>query len=302
MRKVTVRLPATMTCIGPGIRALGLALSLYATIEISERSDHQLIVDTAGEGAGHYSIGLRHPVVLGLMRVFQQAERAPLGVHIRVTSQIPVASGLGAEAAFWVAGIIGGSNLLGLSLSRQEILKLSAQIAPKPDHAISALLGGLSSAVQQADQLIYRALPIRAFPLVVVTPDIDDYPESNTPPETIPWSDAAHNLSRVPLLLEGFRTGDLPLISAMLDDRILQPRLNTRIPGYQHVRETARLAGALGVTLSGSGPSLIAFAPHHHQQVADAMIAAFGYAGIQARAHVVTIDTQGVVISAVQSS
>jgi len=74
MRIVTVRLPATMTRFGPGIRALGLAVGLYTTVEISERADNQLIVDATGEGAGHYSTGLRHPVTLALMRIFQQVQ------------------------------------------------------------------------------------------------------------------------------------------------------------------------------------------------------------------------------------
>ncbi|HLV35529.1 MAG TPA: hypothetical protein VKY59_10465 [Spirillospora sp.] len=302
MRKVTVRLPATITHIGPALRSLGLALGLYATVEISERADNQLIVDTAGEGAGHYSIGLRHPVTLALMRVFQRLERAPTGVHIRVNSQIPVGAGLGAEAAFWVAGIIGANNLLGLSLSREEILQLSARLVPEPDNAAAALLGGLSSGLMQDNRLIHRSLPVAPLLLVVVVPTIEDYPEQLSTPDVIPWNDALHNLSQIPLLLEGFRSGDVQLITQTLDDRLVNPRLQPRIPGYHHVRETARLAGASGVTIAGTGPALIAFAARDHQQIAEAMVAAFSNAGIAARAWVVPVDTQGVVLSAVQSS
>jgi homoserine kinase len=302
MRKVTVRLPATMTGIGPAVRALGLALGLYTSVEISERSDNQLIVETAGEGAGRYSTGLRHPVTLALMRVFQMLERAPLGVHIRIQNNVPVDSGLGAEAAFWAAGIIGANNLLGHSLTREAILQLTAQLAPQPDNAIAALLGGLSSGIVSESGLRYRSLPIVAFRVVIVLPEIDDYPLAFTAPDVIPFNDAAHNLSRVPLLLDGFRSGDLKLITQVMDDHLVNPRLQPRIPGYNHVRETARLAGALGVTISGHGPAMIALAVKDHGQIADAMVAAFDNAGVNARAWVVPIDTQGVVISAVQSS
>jgi homoserine kinase len=302
MRKVTVRLPATITGIGPAVRALGLALGLYTSVEISERADNQLIVETSGEGAGRYSTGLRHPVTLALMRVFQRLERAPLGVHIRVQNNVPVDSGLGAEAAFWAAGIIGANNLLGHSLTREAILQLVGQLAPQPDHAIAALLGGLSSGIVSEQALTYRSLPVSNFRMVIVLPDIDDYPATLAAPDVIPFADAAHNLSRVPLLLDGFRSGDLKLIAQVLDDRMVKPRLQPRIPGYNHVRETARLAGALGVTISGDGPALVALAVRDHWQVAEAMVAAFDNAGVKARAWVVPIDTQGVVISAVQSS
>ncbi len=302
MRKVTVRLPASITSIGPGTHALGLAIGIHTTVEISERADNQLIVDTAGEGAGHYSIGLRHPVVLALMRVFQRLERAPLGIHVRVNNLIPVESGLGAEAAFWVAGIIGANNLLGYSLSREEILLLSARLSPQPDNAISTLLGGLTSGVMIDDQLVYRALPLTPLRLIIVLPEIDDYTARAVDTPALPLATVAHNLSRIPLLLEGLRTGDPALVAQVLDDQIDQPRLQAQIPGYTHVWELARSAGASGMTICGDGPALLAIAPGNHHEILDAMILAFANLSIQARGWVAPIDTQGVVISAMQSS
>jgi homoserine kinase len=298
MRKVTVRLPATITHLGPGIRGLGLAVGLYATVEISERADNQLIVDTAGEGAGSYSIGLRHPVVLAMLRVFQLQERAPLGIQVRVTNAIPVRHGLGAEAAFWVAGVIGANNLLGLSLSREAILRLSAQICPHPDNAVCALLGGLTSSLTTPDQLIYRPHALTSFRLVLAVPDIDSPP--GPAPESISLAAALANIRRLPLLLEGFRSGDLTLIGQVLEDQI--ERQQQRIPGYNHIRESARQAGAAGFGVCGEGPAVMAFAHRDHQAVADAMVAAFQNMDVAARAWVVPIDTQGVVISAMQSS
>ena len=302
MRKVTVRLPATITNLGPGIRALGLAIGIHATVEISERSDNQLIVDTVGEGAGHYSIGLRHPVVLALMRVFQRLERAPLGIHVRVNNQIPVESGLGAEAAFWVAGLIGANNLLGHSLSREALLRLSAQLTPQPDNAISTLLGGLTSSVMVNDDLTYRSLPLTPGRLIITLPEIVGYTSSSTSVRPLPETAVIHNISRIPLLLEGLRTGDVSLITQMLDDQIDQPRWQPQIPGYAHVLESARIAGAAGMTICGRGPALLTFAVENHHHIADAMVTAFDNVGIKARGWVVPIDTQGVVISAMQSS
>ena len=300
MRKVTVRLPATITSFGPGTPTLSLALGLYALVEIRERTGNELIVETSGEGAGSYSIGLRHPVALALMRVFQQLERSPLGIHIRVDNAIPLASGLGAEASFWVAGIIGANNLLGYSLSRAEILRLSAHISPQPGNAIGALLGGLTSSFIN-EELIYRALPVTTMQLIVIVPDIKNYPETLPTPESVSFVDARHNLSRLPLLLHGLQNGDLQLISQSLADHLLYPILKARIPGINHVVETARLAGALAITTAGSGPALVAVAEREHEAVADAIVGAFHNTGIEARSWIVPIDTQGVVISAMQS-
>lgn len=303
MRKVKITLPAALTNLGAGVGALGLALSLHTVIEISQRADSQLIVDTEGEGSGRYSMGLRHPVLLAMMRVFQKLERAPIGVNIRITNQIPVNSGLGAEAAFLVAGVIGAHNLLGGTFARAEILQSAAQISPDGVTGVTTtLLGGLTAGVLDGDTLIYRAIPVQAMKVVVVVPEIEDYAARTSVPERVTFADAVHNLSRVPLLTEGLRAGDLKLIGRALDDKLRTPSLSARIPGYQHVIEIARRAGASAVTISGDGPALVAFAERDHERVSEAMVAAFAGADVQARAWVLPLDTQGVVISAAQSA
>jgi homoserine kinase len=305
MRKVKITLPAALTNLGAGVGALGLALSLHTVIEVSQRTDSQLIVDAEGEGSGRYSIGLRHPVVLAMMRVFQKLERAPIGVNIRITNQIPVNSGLGAEAAFLVAGVIGAHNLLGSTFARAEILQAAAQISHgQTSGVVTTLMGGLTAGVLDGDTLIYRAIPIQGFKVIVVVPDIEGYAEKARAavPERVTLADAIHNLSRVPLLTEGLRAGDLKLVGRVLDDKLLTPALSTRIPGYPHVVEIARRAGASAVTISGDGPALVAFAERDHERISEVMVAAFANADVQARAWVLPVDTQGIVISAVQSA
>ena len=164
MRKVKVVLPATVTNLGPGLNSLALALALHVTVEIIERTDDIFTVETSGEGAGYYSTGLRHPVVLGLAYIFQKLERAPLGLTIRVDSRIPPASGLGSEAAFLIAGVIGANNLFGNPFNRETIVTLAAEVCRRPDHAVTAILGGLTqqpAGRRQAD-LSQPARPVAA--------------------------------------------------------------------------------------------------------------------------------------------
>lgn len=304
MRKVKITLPAALTNLGAGVGALGLALSLHTVIEVSQRTDNQLIVDAEGEGSGRYSIGLRHPVVLAMMRVFQQLERAPIGVNIRITNHIPVNSGLGAEAAFLVAGVIGAHNLLGSSFARTEILQAAAQISGQPDGVLTSLLGGLTAGILEGGKLAYRSIPVQSLKVVVVVPEIEGYASQAKAaiPERVTLADAIHNLSRVPLLTEGLRVGDLKLIASALDDRLRTPALSSRIAGFAHVIEMARRAGAAAVTISGDGPALVAFAERNHEVIGEVMVAAFANAGVTARMWVLPFDTQGVVISAAQSA
>lgn len=303
MRRVKVTLPAVAADIGPGLDALGLALGMHAVVEFSERSDHQLVVDTRGEGAGRYSVGLQHPVALAMMRVFQKMERAALGIHVTVDSSIPLDSGLGAETAFTIAGVIGASNLLGAPLTREQALTFAVEIGGHPATAAAAVMGGLAAGFTDETGLIYRPLSTAPVRLIVVLPEIDTYHRRTRTalPERVALRDVTANLSRVPLLTEGLRTGSVALIARALDDRLRLPHLTPHIPGYGHAVEIARRAGALGVTLCGRGPALLVFAESRHQIIAAAMADAFQNAGVQVRAWVLPVDTQGVVISAAQS-
>lgn len=303
MRKVRITLPAALTNLGPGIGTLGLALGLHTVVEISERADHQLIVDAEGEGSGHYSIGLRHPVTLALSRMFQRLERAPLGIHIRINNEIPLNSGLGAETAFLVAGIIGASNLMGGVFTREQILEVAAQISGRPDAVVTTLRGALATAFLDGESLVYRTLPLASLKVIVVVPELDQQVRKARAavPEKVALQDVTHNLSRVPLLVEGLRSGDLELVSKVLDDKLFSPLVMTRVPVYRYASEVARRAGAQGVTLSGDGPALVAFAASGHDQLAEAIVLAFQSADVKARSWVLPVDTQGVVISAVQS-
>jgi homoserine kinase len=304
MRKVKITLPATITNLGPGLNSLGLAIGLYTTVEITERGDEQLLVETEGEGAGRYGLGLQHPVVLALMRIFQNQERAVLGLSVKVTNHIPLNSGLGAEAAFTVAGVMGANNLLSTPYSRAQVLELAAQISGRPDHTVAAVLGGLTASLLSGGTLIHRALPTGALTVIVTVPELENYGRdaAQAKPDRVALTDALFNVSRVPLLVDALRLGDLKLAGQMLDDRLYTPYLKTHIAGYDHVAEMARRAGALAVSLSGDGPAVVAFAAADHRKIGITMELAFENAGVKARSWVAPVDTQGVVVSVAQSA
>jgi homoserine kinase len=300
MQKIKIRLPATVTNLGPGFHGLGLAITLYTTVEISGRSDDKLQIEFKGEGANHYISDFSNPVVIAMSRVFQQLECAQTGINIRIENQIPLESGLGAESAMTVAGVIGANDLMGNVFKRDQSLTIAGQILP-PDGIVASLFGGLTASTLDKDQLIYRTLSIDPLQIIVVVPEIDHY----TPPmfpEMISRRDSIGTLERVPFLIEALRTGDLDLLVHILDEKLSRNYYAERITGYGHVTEIARHSGALAVTVCGEGPALLAFAESGHERISEDMVLAFKNSGVSARRWVTSIDTQGVVISAVQSA
>jgi homoserine kinase len=303
MRRIKIVLPATISDFGPGLGGLGLALGLHTIVEITERTDDKLNVETAGEDAGRYAVGLRHPVVLGLIRIFQRLENTVLGLNIRIDNRIPHAAGLGVEAAYLIAGIIGANNLLGNTYKREDILSIAAQESRRPDQVTAAILGGLAGAILEDGELVYRSLPCAPLQVVVVAPDADDYADAarGMIPERVLLRDAVYNLARVPLLIDALREGDLPLLAKVAGDRLYAPYTRPLIGGSEAAADAARRAGA-GAVLMTRGGALVAFTERNHAKIGEAMRAAFSDAGTGARSWALPVDRQGIVISVAQSS
>jgi len=302
MRRIKIILPATITDLGPALGGLGLAVGLYTTVEISERSDDNLHVETEGEDAGRYSVGLRHPVVLGLTRIFQRLEETVLGLNVRISNQIPHSAGLGVETIYMVAGIVGANNLLGTPFNRAQILEICAQETHRPDQVTAAILGGLTTAVLDDDRLIYRSLPVETFQLVVVAPDLEDFAKvlRESIPERVLLRDAVANLARVPLLLDALRSGDVRLLNDVSEDHLYAPQVRARAAGFAGAAEAARRVGAQAVLMARGG-ILIAFAEREQRRIGEAMQAALQSTGSTARYWVLPIDRQGIVVSAAQT-
>jgi len=67
------------------------------------------------------------------------------------------------------------------------------------------------------------------------------------------------NLSNAANIVSGFLLKDSDLIGRSIQDVIVEPARKHLIPGFSRVKNNALDAGALGVTISGAGPSVIAF-------------------------------------------
>jgi homoserine kinase len=296
-------LPATIPHLGPGLGGLALAVQLNTTLEFSQRDDDQLVLDVTGVDKNAFDTW-HHPALLAAVRVFQRLERAPTGLNIHVMNNIPVKKGLGARTAFAVGGVLGANNLIGASLPRETLMALAAEVAGGGAGVAAAMLGGLASGVLHGDRVIYRALAPAHMRVAIALPKIRRYQNKTARalPKVVDYDDALYNLSRVALLVDAFRQMDFAAIGDLMQDRVLTPRLVDNITGYEDAAAAAKRAGAVAVSLCGTGPAVVAFAPKHHHAIADAMRDAFAAADTEAQTWVLPVDRQGVVMSVTQTA
>lgn len=289
-----VLVPATTANLGPGFDCLGMALSLYQEIELTE-IDHGLNIDISGEGAAELSRDASNLILRAAQHVFDRAGYQPAGLCLRSINRIPLMGGLGSSSAAIVGGLMAANQLLPRPLSRDDLLSLAIEIEGHPDNVAPALLGGLVIVAASDSGPIVDRVEVPDLMVVVINPDLRVATKTarRILPTQIPRADAIFNAGRVALVTLALSRGDLDLLGRAMDDRLHQPLRKHLIIGYDDVFNAAKSAGASAVAISGSGPSLIAFATDRHTEIAATMTAAFAANHIESRTWILKVDRTG---------
>jgi len=312
MKRVKVRVPATTANLGPGFDVLGLALRLYNTVEMeieTDKTGKKLQIEISGEGENSLPRDRRNIVYRAANLIFDKFHFAPDTIRIRLNNRIPLASGLGSSAAARIGGLVGANRLCGEKLSKEEILDLAAEMEGHPDNVAAAIMGGLVvSCVVSAKRgrrriEVVKFNPPQNLSCVVCIPNFQVMTRKAREilPETVKFEQAVFNSSRVAMLLSALFQRRYGLLRMAMEDRLHQPYRRRLVKGMEEVFRQALLRGALGVSLSGAGPSIFAFAPSSRPRLADrvgrAMQEAFGKYGVESRYLVLSIDREGTKIS-----
>jgi homoserine kinase len=294
-RTVHIRVPATSANLGPGFDCLGLALDMWNSAVMTVEGVG-LRMRCNGEGK-HIPTDERNLVVQA-MRFFcdERGLPFPRGLSITCQNDIPVGSGLGSSAAAVLIGLLGAAALLDAHLDEDEALNMAARMEGHADNAAAALFGGLVIVASGKGSWLVRRVEMPPVDVAIVLPNFDlpTHAARAVLPGEVTLADATFNLGRALLVVEALRSGEQDLLRQVIDDRLHMPYRLPLIPGGQHALDAAYAAGATAVTISGAGPSLIAFARQDARPLADAMQTAFTAQGIDSRAFLLQTSSSGV--------
>jgi len=259
MVKVRVKVPASTANLGPGFDALGMALNLYAYIDmaIADKTTFDLIGDQMN-GIPTDKSNLIYTVA---QMVFEQAGVSHPELYIAMYSDIPLTRGLGSSASAIVGALAGANALIGNKLPQDELFQIASRLEKHPDNVGASLFGGIVVAFWDG----LRAEAIRLEPdqnleVLVAIPDFQLSTEKarSVMPKEVAMKDAVFNLSHSSLLVAALATGNLGMIRHAMKDALHQPYRAPLIPGMATILEQADQYGALGVALSGAGPTMLA--------------------------------------------
>jgi homoserine kinase len=288
VRRWSATAPASTSNLGPGFDCLGLALRLPLVVE-ARRIPEGFRIERRGEGSDLLLDPHRDPILNAFRHLCRIARTPVPTVALSVRSRIPVARGLGSSAAAIVAGLTLANHWLKRPFSPQDLFREAVRLEGHPDNVAPALFGGFVLSMSRASGEIepIRLPRPRRISMTLVVPDlrVSTAKARALLPKTITLRDAAANTARALALLHSLTTGRVDLVADALQDVYHVPRRARLIPAFDRIVEAGRRAGAYGVTISGSGPTLLALhPPGAGKRVGAAMVRAFARAAVRARA------------------
>ena len=279
--------PATSANVGPGFDSVGIAVTRYLTIEVLEPADAWFIEHDLGAGIPTDEKNLLLSTALSIAPAIQPH-------HIKMTSEVPLARGLGSSSSVIVAGIELANQLANLQLSDAEKLRIATEIEGHPDNVAPAIFGNMVIASYIGEDVQYVTADFPSCDLVAFVPSyqLKTSDSRNVLPKEWSYKEAVAASSVANVAIAALLKGDLVTASRSIElDHFHERYRQSLVKEFPQVKELAHAHGAYATYLSGAGPTIMnLLAPEH----TAAFVAALAALGLDGQIFQLKIDTFGV--------
>ncbi|MHB1328466.1 MAG: homoserine kinase [Gemmatimonadales bacterium] len=303
MTTVRVYVPGSIGNVGPGLDILGLAVRGAGDTVFAERLTTRRI---ELRNPGHPDLPTdpeRHATALAALAALRMAgRRGRIGLALSLKKGLPLSGGQGGSAASAVAGAVAANALMGNPLGTEELLaaalEAEATVAGRHlDNIAPSLVGGLVL-IRSLDPIDICRLPVPGgMRIVLAKPGYEMATKRGRTalPKSLPRATALHQAAQVAAMVAGACQNDLALFGRAIDDRIAEPARAPLLPGFVEAKAAAIRAGAVGCSISGSGPTLFAIAADDAtaERVGRAVTRAYRRAGFDTSLRVTAPDRRG---------
>ncbi len=307
--RVRVFAPATLSNLGPGFDVLGLALGQPGDHVEAEWSDSPGVelVSVSGDDGRLPLEPDRNVVGIAARTALAHGGGSadPPGVRLWLEKGMPLGSGLGSSAASSVAGALAVSELRGSALDPDTLIACALEGerfvsgGVHADNVAPSVRGGIVL-IRSYDPFEAISLPVPSRLRVAVvhphTAIMTAEARRLVAEERFGIGQAVANLGQIGAMVTALHRDDLQLFGRAISDALVEPLRAPLVPGFDEVKRTAQAEGALGCSISGSGPSVFAFAASDDQadQLAGRMAERFReVAGLACDVHTGPVNTTG---------
>ena len=289
-----ITVPATSANVGPGFDSVGIAVSKYLTIDVLEAQENWWIEHDLGEEIPSNQENLL------LQTALQVASDLPPH-RLKMTSEVPLARGLGSSSSVIVAGIELANQLGKLSLSDEDKLEIATKIEGHPDNVAPAIFGNLVVASYVDQQTNHLVLPFPECALVAFVPnyELKTSDSRNVLPSEWTYKEAVAASSIANVAIAALAKGDLRVAGKAIEaDRFHERYRQQLVVEFPQVKEVAHQHDAYATYLSGAGPTIMTLLPVEHS---EAFAKDLKSKGLNGQVFSLKIDTTGVKVEKSES-
>lgn len=284
--KITV--PATSANIGPGFDSLGVALSKYLTIEIlEERADWFVEHDLEFVPTDENNL---------LIKTALKVSKTLTPHRIKMTSDIPLARGLGSSSSVIVAGIELANQLGKLELSDAEKLKIATTIEGHPDNVAPAIFGNLviASYVNREVEAVVTQFPTCNFIAFIPNYQLRTSDSRNVLPNQMSHKKAVAASSIANVAVASLMAGDLIKAGRAIESDMFHEQFRQKlVQEFYPIKAIGHEMGAYATYLSGAGPTVMTLAA---TDKAHAIVEKIKQENFDGEVHLLSVDTCGVTV------
>ena len=289
-----ITVPATSANVGPGFDSVGIAVSKYLTIDVLEAQENWWIEHDLGEEIPSNEENLL------LQTALQVASDLPPH-RLKMTSEVPLARGLGSSSSVIVAGIELANQLGKLTLSDEDKLEIATKIEGHPDNVAPAIFGNLVVASYVDQQTNHLVLPFPECALVAFVPnyELKTSDSRNVLPSEWTYKEAVAASAIANVAIAALAKGDLRVAGKAIEaDRFHERYRQQLVTEFPQVKEVAHQHDAYATYLSGAGPTIMTLLPVEH---AEAFAKDLESKDLNGQVFSLKIDTTGVKIEGSES-
>lgn len=307
-KEIKVFAPATVANVSCGFDILGFAIDSPGdelTLRITDTPGVVITKITGDEGKLPYE-PKGNTASVSLLAMLKEMN-ADFGAEIELHKKMPLGSGLGSSAASAVASVFALNSLLDKPFDKLDLVRFAREgekvaCGPNPhaDNIAACIYGGFV--------LVRSNYPLDIIPLktpddlhcTIIHPDVEVKTEHsrNILRKQILLSTAVVQWGNIAGLVAGLLTSDYSLISRSMNDVIVEPVRSVLIPGFDHIKKAALDNGAIGCSISGSGPSVFAISNSKEkaEKIGFEMQKSLEYLKIGSEVYISKINSHGPII------
>ncbi len=305
-KSIRVFAPATVANVACGFDVLGFAihgLGDYVTARFSDVSGLSIESVTGDDGRLPRDPKKNTAGLAALALMKKTGMKDGVGIALSIEKKMPLGSGLGSSAASSAAAVVAVNELLGKPFSLQDLLpfavegEIAASGTAHADNVAAALFGGfILVKTHNPPDVISLHTPPKLF-CTIIHPSIEIQTRNSRLilKKEVQLEKAVTQWGNLGALIAGLYTEDYDLIGRSLHDEIVEPVRSMLIPGFAEMKQAAMEAGALGCSISGSGPSLFVLSTSEEiaTKAGKEMGKVLKEIGLEFDVHISKINTEG---------